>query len=178
MTEESLRSFEELGLICDLDLEQEKQVRFAFANEEACFFLRDIGSVLELYTYQACINTGIFQDVRLSAVVNWEGGKINSKSVTNELDVVAVRGVMPIFISCKTSEIKTEALNELAILRDRFGSTVSRAIIVSSAGTVRSVTRHRAFELGIEVIDQNDLTDEASFCERLCTIAKWPEINV
>ena len=56
--------------------------------------------------------------------------------------------------------------------------SVSRAIIVSSAGTVRSVTRHRAFELGIEVIDQNDLTDEASFCERLCAIAKWPEINV
>ena len=133
--------------------------------------------MLELYTYQAAVDAGIFQDVRLSVVVNWEGGKINSKSVTNELDVVAVRGVMPVFISCKTSEIKTEALNELAILRDRFGSTVSKAIIVTSAGNVRSVTRHRAFELGIEVIDQQDLKDFAAFQERLRSIAKWPEIS-
>ena len=170
-------SLEQLRLIRDLRMDEKEGIHFVFRDEEACFFLRDIGSVLELYTYKAAHDTGIFQDVHLSAVVNWEGGKANSKSVTNELDVVAVRGVMPVFISCKTSEIKTEALNELAILRDRFGSAVSRAIIVTSAGSVRSVTRNRAYELGIEIIDQKDLQNEESFQKRLCAIAKWPEIS-
>ena len=60
------------------------------------------------------------------------------------------------FISCKTGEIRTEALNELAVLRDRFGGTVARAIIVS-AERARTVTRNRAQELDIEVIDLDDL---------------------
>jgi hypothetical protein len=100
-----------------------------------------------------------FDDVILSAVVNWEADGKKADAVTNEIDVMAVRGVQPVFISCKTCEIKTEALNELAILRDRFGGKGSRAVIVTSANASRSraVMRHRAAELGIEVIEWNDL---------------------
>ena len=46
--------------------------------------------------------------------------------------------------------MRTEALNELAILRDRFGSGIARAAIVTAEPT-RAVTRHRAEELGIDV---------------------------
>ena len=55
----------------------------------------------------------------------------------------------------KTSEIKTEALNELAILRDRFGGKGSRAIIVTSStvSDEASPMRRRADELNIEVIE-------------------------
>ena len=172
--EDALRCFESLGLIRDLTIGADG-VRFVFADENACFFLRDIGSVLELYTYKTALDTGLFQDVCLSAMVGWENGKASGARVTNELDVVAVRGVMPVFISCKTSEIKTEALNELAILRDRFGSSLSRAVIVSSSGAVRSVTRRRAFELGIDVIDLDDLETPEAFRERLAGLIRWPE---
>ena len=101
---------------------------------------------------------GCFDDVVLSAVVNWRAGE-KRDAVTNEIDVMAVRGVQPVFISCKTCEIKTEALNELAILRDRFGGKGSRAVIVTSAPGARSraVMRQRAAELSIEVIEWNDL---------------------
>jgi len=73
--------------------------------------------------------------------------------------VMAVRGTQPVFISCKTCEIKTEALNQLAILRDRFGGKGSRAIIVTSAAGTKSrgVMRRRAAELDIEVIEWDDL---------------------
>ena len=175
--ERALASLEQLGLISGLSVDPAVGVRFDFRDENICFFLRDVGSVLELYTYKAALDAGIFQDVRLSAVVNWEAGRKHTQSVTNELDVVAVRGVMPVFISCKTCEIKTEALNELAVLRDRFGSAVSRAVIVTTGGSVRPVTRHRAFELGIEVIDQNDLKTETGLRDRLRVIADWPEIQ-
>ncbi|MEI3427884.1 MAG: hypothetical protein V8Q82_01320 [Christensenellales bacterium] len=62
----------------------------------------------------------------------------------------------PIFISCKTCDVKTEALNELAILRDRFGGQIARAAIVT-AERGRAPMRHRAMELGIDVIDLEDL---------------------
>ena len=76
--------------------------------------------------------------------------------------MVAVRGVRPLFISCKTSEIRTEALNELEVLRSRFGGKESRAMIVTSSQATRSrsVMRMRAAELGIEVVEAENLATE------------------
>ena len=61
------------------------------------------------------------------------------------------------FISCKTCDVKTEALNELAILRDRFGGKIARAAIVT-AERGGAAMRNRASELDILVIDLNDLS--------------------
>ena len=74
----------------------------------------------------------------------------------NEIDVMATRGVVPLFISCKVSDVKTEALNELAILRDRFGGKGAKAAIVST-GRCNAAARHRAAQLGIAVIDRDEL---------------------
>ena len=62
----------------------------------------------------------------------------------------------PVFISCKTCDVKTEALNELAVLRDRFGGQMAKAAIVT-AERGRTVMRNRAAELNIRVIDLSDL---------------------
>ncbi len=156
---ELFRALEKAGLILDLKIEGE-QMQFHFPDETVRFWLRDIGAVLELQVYRCCIATNGFDDVVLSAIVNWEGGTSQRNAVTNEIDVMAVRGVCPMFISCKTSEIRTEALNELAILRDRFGGKISRAMIVTSAppSGSRPPMRMRAAELGIEVVEWNDLS--------------------
>ena len=153
-----LKDLEKAGLILDLTCSSDK-VHFRFPDSTRRFWLRDIGSVLELQVYRACLAAGCFDDVVLSAVVNWQGGISQRDGITNEIDVMAVRGIQPVFISCKTSEIKTEALNELAILRDRFGGKDSRAIIVtsSSAGSSRAPMHRRAAGLGIEVLEWEDL---------------------
>ncbi len=156
-----LSDLNDTGLIQDLRMSGNR-IYFRFPDETIRFWLRDIGSVLELQVFRACLASGDFQDVVLSAIVNWEGSDSQRDTVTNEIDVVAVRGLWPIFISCKTSEIRTEALNELAILRDRFGGQGSRAIIVTSAPATksRSYMRRRAAELNIEVIEWEDLPTE------------------
>ena len=153
-----LHALEKAGLILELQCLPET-IRFHFPDEMTRFWLRDIGSVLELQVYRACLAAECFHDVILSAVVNWSGGDSQRNAVTNEIDVMAVQGVQPVFISCKTSEIKTEALNELAILRDRFGGKGSRAMIVTSApaSSGRALMRMRAAELQIEVVEWNDL---------------------
>ncbi len=148
-------ALEDSGLISRLRMDEE-EISFRFPDETVRFWLRDMGSALELFVYQACVRSGCFDDVVLSAVVNWEGSAGKDGAVTNEIDVVAVRGVQPLLISCKTCEIKTEALNELAILRDRFGGKGSRAMIVSSATRGNAVMRRRAAELDIEVVEWND----------------------
>ena len=123
------------------------------------FWLRDIGAVLELQVYRAALAAGCFDDVVLSAVVSWQGADVKKDSVINEIDVIAMHNIQPVFISCKTSEIHTEALNELSILRERFGGKYSRAMIVTSGLATKSRTsmKSRAAKLGIEVVEWEDI---------------------
>ncbi|MBQ1946044.1 MAG: DUF1887 family protein [Clostridia bacterium] len=156
--EKALRALENAGLISDLRIRSNESVAFTFLDATIRKWLRDVGSALEMYTYKACLDTGLFDDVRVSAIVDWNGEKAQKDSVTNELDVMCTRGVSTYFISCKTGSVQTEALNELAILRDRFGSKVARAAIVTcERGGSSASMRNRARELEIDVIDLNDL---------------------
>jgi len=167
--EEALEAFAEIGLIRELEILPGESVSFRFRDANTRAWLRDVGSVLELYTYKACIDSGIFNDVVSSAVVRWDD-TTGHGSVSNEIDVMATRGVVSLFISCKTSHIHTEALNELAILRDRFGGKGAKAAIVSTE-RCNAAARHRAAQLGIAVIDLEEL-QSGQLASRLKVIMK------
>ena len=167
--EAALKDLSRIGFIQDLRIVPGESVSFRFRDLNTRAWLRDVGSVLELYSYKACIDTGIFNDVISSAVVRWND-TLGHSSVSNEIDVMAARGVIPIFISCKVSDIKTEALNELAILRDRFGGKGAKAAIVTTE-PCNAAARHRAAQLGIAVIDLEELKS-GQMAQRLKVIMK------
>ena len=167
--EAALREFERVGLIRDLTIVSGQSVSFRFRDTTTRTWLRDVGSVLELYAYKACLDAGIFHDVISSAVVRWND-TVGHGSVSNEIDVMAARGVVPLFLSCKTSDIKTEALNELAILRDRFGGKGAKAAIVTTE-PCNAAARHRAAQLEIAVIDLEELKS-GQLAQRLKVIMK------
>ena len=153
--EDALRELTRIDFIRDLEIEPGQRVSFRFRDLNTRAWLRDVGSVLELYTYKACVDSAIFHDVLSSAVVRWDE-VLGHGSVSNEIDVMAARGVIPLFLSCKACDIKTEALNELAILRDRFGGKGAKAAIVTTE-VCNAAARHRAAQLGIAVIDLEEL---------------------
>ena len=153
--EDALQELAQIGFIQDLTIIPDQQVSFRFRDVHTRAWLRDVGSVLELYTYKACVAAAIFHDVISSAVVRWDD-VLGHGSVLNEIDVMAARGVIPLFLSCKACDIKTEALNELAILRDRFGGKGAKAVIVTTE-SCNAAARHRAAQLGIAVIDLEEL---------------------
>ena len=156
--EKILRELADIGMIRGLSFGGER-IRFSFADGQIRAWLRDVGSVLELYTYKACLDSELFFDVRTSVVVDWAGHQ-RQDGVSNEIDVLCSRGISPLFISCKTGEIKTEALNELAVLRGRFGGATSGALIVT-AENANAAVRNRAAGLSIAVIDGQELAEGA-----------------
>ena len=170
--EDALLSFQRIGFLRDLKIKSGEKVSFRFRDVNTRAWLRDVGSVLELYVYKACLDAGIFNDIISSAVVRWDE-VLGHGSVINEIDVMATRGVVPLFISCKVSDIKTEALNELAILRDRFGGKGAKAAIVSTE-RCNAAARHRAAQLGIAVIDRDEL-ESGKLAYRLKVIMKVEE---
>ena len=167
--EAALNALARIGFLQDLHIEPGQSVSFRFRDHNIRSWLRDVGSVLELYTYKACIDAAIFNDVISSAVVRWDE-TLGHGSVLNEIDVMAARGVIPLFLSCKATDIKTEALNELAILRDRFGGKGAKAAIVTTE-PCNAAARHRAAQLGIAVIDLEELKSD-QLVQRLKIIMK------
>ena len=167
--EAALEALARIGFLQDLEIVAGQSVAFRFRDTNIRWWLRDVGSVLELYVYKACIDAGIFNDVISSAVVRWDE-TLGHGSVLNEIDVMAARGVIPLFISCKATDIKTEALNELSILRDRFGGKGAKAAIVTTE-PCNAAARHRAAQLGIAVIDLEELK-AGQLVERLKVIMK------
>ena len=167
--EAALKELARIGFIHDLSIVSGESVSFRFRDANIRSWLRDVGSVLELYVYKACMDADIFNDVISSAVVRWDD-TLGHSSVLNEIDVMAARGVIPLFLSCKATDIKTEALNELSILRDRFGGKGAKAAIVTTE-PCNAAARHRAAQLGIAVIDLEELkTDQ--LVQRLKVIMK------
>lgn len=152
---EFLLQVESLGFIHDLSFPVNNKIRFDFADRQTRFWLRDVGSVLELYTWKACVDADIFNDVLCSTIVHWETAD-KKETVTNEIDVTASSGITPVFISCKTCPVDTDALNELAILKDHFGGNGARAFAVTTENS-RPITRRRAAALGIDMIELDDL---------------------
>lgn len=161
---ELLEAVRNTGMIHSLSL-TDSEVSFTFHDEQCRKWLRDVGSVLELYVYKACLETGVFHDVKTSVIVNWEG----TGDVSNEIDVMASRGITPFFISCKTGEVRTEAVNELAVLRDRFGGSMAKSAIVTATKTPVPLN-HRALELNMHVIDY-DMIKSGNLKDMLVTLA-------
>ena len=56
--EEALQAFEHIGFIHDLHIISGESVSFCFRDVNTRSWLRDVGSVLELYVYKACLDAG------------------------------------------------------------------------------------------------------------------------
>ncbi|MCQ2452366.1 MAG: DUF1887 family CARF protein [Oscillospiraceae bacterium] len=166
-----LQNLAKLGFIRNLDISPQQEVEFDFVDEASRFWLRDVGSFLEVYVWDVCRRSGLFTDLRCSTVVNWDGLPPKD-AVTNEIDVMAVRGIKPLLLSCKACPVKTEAVNELAILRDRFGGQMASAAVITTY-PCRAVTRRRAMELGMDIIDRSDL-QEGRLLQRLKRLTELP----
>ena len=168
--EDLLKAFEKLGFLSELEIREKEKVSFRFADEQIRYWLRDQGSVLEIYTWKACRDTGLLHAVRCSTIVEWDSAERGDK-VTNEIDVMAVKDTIPVFISCKTCMVDTAAINELAILRDRYGGNAAKAFIISTENC-RAITLRRAHALNIDVITLNDLRS-VSLAEQIKALSLW-----
>lgn len=112
--------------------------------------LCDYGVWLEIYMYGVMKASGVFDDVRVSAVVRWEGEK-----AVNELDVAATAGMGLVVCSCKTTTPDMEALAELNVIAEGFGSSnaVSLLACMPKGGDRMEGPAARGEELGIRMLD-------------------------
>ncbi len=93
------------------------------------------------------------------------------KSSENELDVIAIKGMTPIFISCKTGkDNKIEWLYEIASLSSHFMSSGVMAISNDLSKQSKSAFVERANQMGVSILSADTLWDADKLSYALRTI--------
>lgn len=119
------------------------------------------GTMLENYLYLKLLESGWFDDIKMSVVVDFSE-EWYDHPVKCEIDLVAIRNNRLLFISCKSNKVETPALNEIYVHNSMFGNALSVPVICVCEDIDRRYPSiyAKAEELGIYMIDKSNLIEE------------------
>ena len=154
------------GLIENLQ-NTEQALSFSYKSRQIRALLVKAGTVLELVTYLAAKNVKtasgryLYNDARTGVVLDWDGNihadNPSFPDTENEIDVLLVRGMIPVFISCKNGSTDENELYKLSAVAEHFGAKFARKALIATdlQKNYTSLARFndRAREMGITVID-------------------------
>ena len=117
------------------------------------------GSWLELYVYILAKESGLFSEVYQSVMIGWDLKRRPKFNVENEIDVVLMKGGIPIFVSCKMTSPKPDDLNEIYALAENFGGYGAVAALATTTDVEKRARTlyNRAQEMGVALIDCQSL---------------------
>ncbi len=150
---EFLRDGEEAELFYDLETPR-GGIGFRFRSFTVRNILIDAGSILELHTYEV-LRAGT-PHCKVGVHLDWDG-VIHSRSgrdVINEIDVLALHGLIPTFVSCKIGVADKNALYELSTVAARFGGKYTKMMLVTGKG-MSETDLLRATEMEIRVMNRD-----------------------
>ncbi len=108
---------------------------YSYKNRAVKDCLTKSGSALEYYIYKIALSMKekgrrIFDSATVGTVISW--GTENSKT-KNEIDVMLMRGFLPVFISCKNGDVKTDELYKLKSVSKKFGRDYAKAALAATS---------------------------------------------
>ena len=128
------------------------------------------GNLLEMLTYASILDSGCFTDCRTGIELDREGADKRRRSGPyNEIDVLALRGHIPYFISCKNTHVENDYLYEILTMTRYYGGAYAVPVLVTSVPS-RSPLRARAKEMGIRLIDDVHEMSAEVFAQTLCRV--------
>lgn len=169
-----MKALERYGFINSLS-DSEDFVSFCFKNEQIKQCLTKAGTLLELIVYYystlAVDKNGRkrFNDSRIGVYIDWDSSihtaDDDEKDTENEIDVILMRGLIPIFISCKNGDVNENELYKLNTVAERFGGPYAKKVLVTSyagklTGDSRKYFEQRVKDMKIQLIEGvHELTD-------------------
>lgn len=166
-----LKQLEAAGLIAGLR-ETDEEFSLEFKNYPVKRALTQAGTILELYVTMTAAGlyepngSPVYDDVLCGVFIDWDGEiqPDNRADVENEIDVMLMHGMVPVFLSCKNGYVDADELYKLNSVAERFGQGyVKKVLIVSDLDKMGMAGRYiaaRAADMGIELIgNAAELTD-------------------
>ena len=77
-----------------------------------------------------------FHDCQLGVHIDWDGVVYDQRqripNTKNEVDLILMRGMMPLFVSCKNGDVKEEELYKLNTVATRFGGPCAPKMLIAT----------------------------------------------
>lgn len=137
---------------------------FVFKNSDIKRCLTVSGQVLELLIANRmrnlCDEEGkpIYNQVLVGVCIDWDRSDDENRYRTiNEIDILAMKGAIPVFISCKNGVFDENELYKLNTVAEHFGDKYAKKVIVSTRldkfGLKSDYLRARMGDMKIRCID-------------------------
>ena len=172
-----------------LQIEKNLTVRgvtvFRFKNEVIRDCLTKAGSLFEYYTYKTalqCERDGVplYDSATTGIILGWNE---DVDSTRNEIDVMLMAGMVPVFISCKNGDVETDELYKLNTVAKKFGVGYAKCALAATAffdpedraycGDASSANiRGRADDMNVRVIGAINRMEEKDFREAIANLVR------
>ncbi|MBQ7040111.1 MAG: hypothetical protein IJN39_06040, partial [Clostridia bacterium] len=149
-------ALENAGLITDIEIFK-KNGKFYYEYTLNCtkdeyFLYEKSGNILEYYTYLAMCECGAYTDVCVSVEMDADGIiTTDNTDTTNEIDVMASSGHLPICVSCKNRAVINEYMYEISAVSEAYCGKYAVPVIVSNAKNLPAIEK-RAKSMGIALV--------------------------
>ena len=156
-------------------------VSFVFKNKQVKRCLTIAGQVLELTVASKmraltdAKGQQIYHDVRVGVVIDWDVTDEESDVRTiNEIDVLAMKGACPIFISCKNGNFDSNEAYKLSTVAERFGAHYAKKVVIATEleklGDRAEYLRARMVDMKIRCVEDVDAMSDTELERVLKTL--------
>ncbi|MBQ7313779.1 MAG: hypothetical protein IJW81_09375 [Clostridia bacterium] len=147
--------------------------------------LTKAGSLFEYYTYKTaleCERDGVplYDSATTGIILGWNE---DIDTTRNEIDVMLMAGMIPVFISCKNGDVETDELYKLNTVSKKFGVGYARSALTATAffdpqdraysGDAASANiKGRADDMNVRVIGAVNRMGQKEFREAIANLVR------
>lgn len=160
-----LEDLEKIGFVQNVIIGQDT-ISYKYKNLFSRRCLEKAGDALELKSYFEALSLTkdgkpYFNDCFVSVNIDWDGIihalSEHWKDTSNEIDLILMKGLVPIFISCKNGKIGEEELYKLNTVANRFGGKYAKKVLIATklereSEDARKSYMQRAKDMGIKLV--------------------------
>ena len=170
------------GLLTCFDDSDRTKLTVTYKNVQVKKCLTRAGQALEMKVYTAAKalldenGVPVYNDALNGVVIDWDGEFHDKEAeciydTENEIDVMLMHDVIPVFISCKNGFVSSDELYKLNTVAERFGGQYSKKVLVATAldslGEAGYYIRQRAKDMNINLIENIQDISDAEFARKL-----------
>ncbi len=162
-------------------------ITVSYKNEQVKKCMTKAGQALEMKIYTTVKaltgkgNEPLYNDALNGVVIDWDGtlhdeAEEGIYDTENEIDVMLMHGIVPVFVSCKNGIVTSEELYKLNAVAERFGGTYAKKVLVATSvgamGEAGQYLCQRARDMGIRLIEGVQTMSDAELQRELRTLWK------
>ena len=165
--------------------DDETTVTISYKDDQVKKCLTKAGQALEMKIYITAKGIldkdglPVYDDALNGVVIDWDG-EFHDEAVEevydteNEIDIMLMHDIVPVFISCKNGIVTADELYKLNTVAERFGGQYSKKVLVATSisafGEQGMYLRQRAKDMNIKLIEGIQDLDDVELEKKLKNI--------